>query len=240
MYQHSPKQIPVLLGSGALPNGTNLASIGLSQNIPPGGMVAFVIQGASTAATAVTTTIFGKGDEQTVSTAGPFSYDAGTAAYIRWGIYRYPTGLSTPFTWLFSGSANWPATTYISIVYLQNSSQFLGYSTTARAAGANVIFTPTYTLGGGTVATNAYRNSTVELLFNTNAAAQAWNGLGNTGGMTPDASTWTQFVNGAGTGLGLINIWAAFSQRPVNSTAVLGRYATAVNTHETWLRFGGG
>lgn len=240
MFQHVPKQTPILLASGALPNGPTLSSITVNQNIPPGGLLAFVIQGASTASTAVTTTIFGKGDEINVNTAGPFAYDASTAAYIRWAILRCPTGISAGFNYFLSGSSAWPATTYATILYLQGSSQFLGYLNTPRATTANGIFTPTYTLGGGVINTNAYRQSTVEILFNTNAAAVAWNGLGNTQ-ITPDAGSWTSFINGAGTGLGVINLWAGFQQRPPTAnTAILGRYASAVNNHETWLRFGGG
>ena len=238
MFQHSPKQRAINLGSGALPAAT-LASITIGQNIPAGALLAVIIQGAQTAATAVTTTVLGKGDEISLGPAGPFSFDAATAAYIRWVVFRTPSGYNSGQSILLSGSSAWPATTYATLVYLENSSQYLGYGGAAFAAGANVAFGFTVALGSGTIISNAFRNSVVELCFSTNAAAVAWNGLGNNLA-TPDAGTWTSFINGAGTGLGVINLWAAYSQRPPVSSSIIGRYAVAVNTYHVFIRFGGG
>ncbi len=238
MFQHSPKQIAVNLGSGALPAAT-LASITIGQNVPPGALIAVIIQGAQTAAAAVTTTVLGKGDEISLGPAGPFSYDAATAAYIRWVVFRTPSGYVPGNQILLTASSTWPATTYATVVWLQNSSQYLGYGGQAFAAAANTAFGFTVNLGSGTIISNAYRQSTLELCFSTNAAAQAWNGLGNNLA-TPDAGSWSSFINGAGTGLGVINLWAAYSQRPPVASSIIGRYAVAVNTYHVFIRFGGG
>lgn len=241
MFQHSPTLSAVLLGSGALPAAT-LAALTLGVSVPPGSLLVAIIQGAQTATSALVTTVLGKGDEVSFGGTGPFSFDGSTAAYIRWAVFRTPSGYNAGQVIGFSTTSNWPATTYLSLVWLRGCSQYLGYATTTNVGIGNVVFTPTYALGSGTIISNAWRTNQLELVFNTNASAVAWNGIGiPLTSPTPDAGSWTSFINGAGTGLGVINVWGAFTnRRPDFAMGINGRYPSTVNNHTAFIRFGGG
>lgn len=241
MFQHNPILTATLLGSGALPAAT-VASLTLGTSVPRGSLLVAIVQGAQTSSNALVTTVIGKGDEVSLGPAGPFSYDGSTAAYIRWVVFRTPSGYNSGQVIFFTTTSNWPSTTYLSLVLINGATQYLGYTTTTNAAGANIVFTPTYTIGTDTIISNAFRTNQLELVFNTNAAAVAWNGIGTPlSSPIPDAGVWTSFINGAGPGLGVINVWGAFTnRRPDQNTGINGRYPSAVNNHTTFIRFGGG
>lgn len=239
MFQHQPKQRAVTLVQGAINTLSPTALITLGTTIPSGSIMLLVVQGVGNASSAPSLAILGKGDEISLGTGGPLSADGATAAYIRWIVWRTPSGYIPSNSIFVTTTGTWGATTYATLIYCENSTQYLGFGSAGFNALANGAYQASLNLGAGTIVSNAYRQTTLEFVFNTNAAATAWNGLGNSG-ITPDAGSWTSIFNGAGTGLGIINLWAAFSQRPPLATAIIGRYATAVTTHHTIIRFGGG
>lgn len=239
MFQHQPRQRAVVLVQGAINTLSPLAIITLSGTYPPGSIFLLVVQGVGNASSAPSLAILGKGDEISLGTGGPLSADGATAAYVRWIVWRTPSGYVPSNSILVSTTGTWGNATVATLVYCENSTQYLGHGSAGFSAVANTPYLISLNLGAGTIVSNAYRQTTLEFVFNTNAAATAWNGLGNSG-ITPDAGSWTSIFNGAGTGLGIINLWASFSQRPPVATAIIGRYPSAFLTHHTIIRFGGG
>lgn len=240
MLDHQPRTVPVIVAATSINGLGSFVQLTFNTSYPPGSMFLVAIQGAQTSANATGVSILGNGDEIIINSAGPFSFDGSTASYIRWICWRSPSGYINGSNVIFVGSGTtvWPATSFATIVYLQGCTQFLGYSTASFTTVANTTYSSTLALGAGTILSNAYRTSTVELAFTTNAVAAAWNGVGNPG-ITPDAGSWTQITNAGGTGLGVSNWWANFTQRPPATMGINGRYTTVVNTHMTFFRFGG-
>ncbi len=240
MFQHSPRQQFQLVASGSLPNAT-LVSITISTNIPGRALMGVSIQGNQTGAASLNWSIIGIGGEESIGGYGPFVYDATTAAHQKLFFWRAPTSGYVPGNQiLISAPSAFPTTSYATIFTVVNATQVLTLGQSNNAAGANVVYQSTYALGTGNIVSNAYRNTTLEIVFNTNAAGVAWNGIGSAI-ITPDGGAgWTSIFNGAATGIGIINLWASFTNRPPLSTAILGRYPSAVNTVAVFVRFGGG
>lgn len=239
MFQHQPKQQAVTVAQGAINALSPTVFLNVGSTFPPGSLFLLTVQGPVNASGAPSLSILGKGDEVFLGTGGPVSADGSTLSYIRWSVWRSPSGYNPTNVLIISTTTTWTATTYLTLMYCQNSTQYLGFGTAGFNSVANTPYQVSLALGAGTVVSNAYRQTTLEFVFNTNSAAAAWNGLGNSN-ITPDAGSWTSLFNGAGTGLGVINLWAAFSQRPPLASAIIGRYATAVLTHHALIRFGGG
>lgn len=243
MFQHVPKQRILSIAAGALPTTTSLVSITLGTNYPRGAMFILITQQNATTATAQTINVLGPGGEQSLGSYGPFAFDAATNAIHGWTVWRATTGYTAGQTIFIQGSGNFFNLTHVSFYYLENTTQYLGYSTGANAAGANAIFELLYTIGTGVSVSNAYRYSTLEIIVNTNPNGAAWNGLGIgvTNSVAPEGGAWTSVTNAGGGTLGIVNLWSNYLNRPpTQNTGIRGRYATAINNSWAFIRFGGG